>query len=299
MPDHYHLYLDESKASPMFCIAGIILKASQYDQALAEVNLIKRDIWNDLSHPERIILHEKDIKSVRRNGFDNADVIQEYQRFENLPVARKLYIGVERALKRLNVRIIGACVNQQKLEEYYGTRNMTTLYLTAMQSIIENFAQFLIKHNATGTIILESRDTVGETSLKSADRQVRTHFTNIMSIGSMFLSSQALQDVIQGIEFVPKTANNPAIQLADFIPNQFARKETHRSSDIYAMYPELKKRLYDGTIGQPERFGLKTIPCRIPAPPTPSAPPTRRRNSSNRRRRGSRGGGNSSNRTST
>lgn len=298
MPDHYNLYLDESTSEPMFCVAGIIINKNQINQVLTEVNRIKQIIWSDLPHPERIILHEKDIKEVRRNGFANTTVISEYARFDHLPIARSLYIEVERAIKRLNVKIIGACVNKEELKNYYSTRNMTNKYLTAMQSIIENFAQFLIKHNATGTIILESRDTVGDKSIKSADRQVRTHFMNIMSIGSMFLSSQALQDVILGIEFIPKTANNPAIQLADFIPNQLARKETHRRTDIYAMYPELKKRFYNGTLGQPERFGVKIIPCVIPAP-TPSSRTSARRSGRNRRRRGSRGRGTQSGGTST
>lgn len=298
MSEHYNLYLDESTSHPMFCVAGIIVKKNQMTQVQTEVNRIKQIIWSDVTHPERIILHEKDIKEVRRNGFANTTVVSEYARFENLPIARNLYIEVERAIKRLNVKIIGACVNKEELKKYYSARNMNILYLTAMQSIIENFAQFLIKHNATGSIVLESRDTVGDTSVKSADRQVRTHFMNIMSIGSMFLSSQALQDVILGIEFIPKTANNPAIQLADFIPNQLARKETHRKSDIYAMYPELKKRFYDGTLGQPERFGVKIIPCVIPAP-APSSRSSAGSSGRRRRRRGSRGRGTSSGGSST
>lgn len=289
MADHYNLYLDESKCAPMFCVAGIILKDTELPKVDTEIKRIKSIIWHDILDSSNIILHEKDIKAVVKNGFQEADVGSEYERFMQNSVGETLYRELEYSLTRIDGHIIGACVDENKLKEYYGSNSMNNLYLTAMQSIIENFAQFLIKNNATGTIILESRDTDGETSPKSADRQVRRHFMNIMSIGSMFLTSAALQDVIQGIKFVPKSANNSAVQLADFIPNQIARKATHKRPVIYGIYPVINSMRYDGTLQEPGRFGVKIIPCEIPEP-IPSSSNDRHRRRRNRRR-GSRGSG--------
>nr|WP_015061689.1 DUF3800 domain-containing protein [Vibrio anguillarum]AFK88696.1 conserved hypothetical protein [Vibrio anguillarum] len=284
----YNLYLDESSVFPMFCVAGFIIKESELEKVNTEVKKIKDIIWSDSSNPHKIILHEKDVKSVHQNGFKNdGNIPLEYKRFENGSVAKQLYIEVYHAIKRLDLKVIGACINTQELESYYSKRNMTNHYLTAMQSIIENFAQYLIKNNGIGKIILESRDDA-TANINSEDRKVRTHFMNIMSIGSMFLSNSALQDVILSIEFIPKSENNPCVQLADFIPNQFARKETHKESKIYALYPILQKKLYDGTLKQPERFGMKVIPCPIPASPTTETTKKPIKTSS-KRKRGSRG----------
>lgn len=288
----YNLYLDESSVSPMFCVAGFIIKESEQCKVKAEVNKIKDIIWRDNANAHQIILHEKDVKSVCENKFIKANIKGnipvDYKCFENKQVARQLYEEVYHSIKRLNLKVIGACINIKELETYYSKRNMTDYYLTAMQSIIENFAQFLIKNNGVGKIILESRDNA-TANINSDDRKVRNHFMNIMSIGSMFLSNAALQDVILSIEFIPKYENNPCVQLADFIPNQFARKETHKGSKIFALYPILKSKLYDGKLKQPERFGMKVIPCSIPAPPKPETTKNKINTSSSKRKRGSRG----------
>lgn len=288
----YHLYLDESTSFPMFCVAGFIIKQSELGKVNTEVNNIKDIIWRGSSNRHEIILHEKDVKNVCADGFDKTNtkgnIPLEYKCFENKRIAKNLYIEVHHAIKRLDLKVIGACINIKKLESYYSKRNMTNYYLTAMQSIIENFAQFLIKNNGVGKIILESRDDI-TANINSEDRRVRNHFMNIMSIGSMFLSNSALQDVILSIEFIPKTANNPCVQLADFIPNQFARKELHKPAIIYPLYPILQEKLYDGTLKQPERFGMKVIPSSIPAPPNSVTTKPTKKTPFSKRKRGSRG----------
>lgn len=287
MTDHYHLYLDESTAPPMFCVAGFIISSSKVNDAEQEVNRIKSSVWSDIPNPTSIVLHEKDITQVNRDGYaKTAKISSEYSRFEHNAVAKSLYIEIEKSFNNLDVKIIGSCINTGELELYYSERNMNDCYFTAMQNIIENFVQYLIKNNATGEIFLESRDSVTDNSLRSADRQVRQHYSSILSIGSMFISRHAIQDHLKGITFVPKTANNACVQLADFLPNQFARKETHRKPKIYGMNRVLKELLYDGTVNNKKRFGVKVIPSSIPAPvATPKVRSPRRQKSKSRGKR--------------
>lgn len=264
MNNHYHLYLDESTSEPMFCVAGFIVNSVDVKNVETEINRIKQNIWSDLQDPTSIILHEKDVSDAQKYG--DRKVSNEYKRFKYVSQAKSLYKEIEVSLKRLNIKIIGSCINEKELQFYYSKRNMNDCYFTAMQNIIENFVQFLIQKNATGEIFLEGRDSINNQSLNSQDRQVRQHYSSIVSIGSMFLSRHAIQDHLKGISFISKTANNSCIQLADFLPNRFARKEGHKSPKLYNLNETLKSLLYDGEVKNKERFGVKVIPSRLPRP---------------------------------
>ena len=50
------------------------------------------------------------------------------------------------------------------------------------------------------------------------------HFHQIKAIGSIYVNSSSVQKYIKGIEFPSKQENIAGLQLADFIPNQIAKK---------------------------------------------------------------------------
>ena len=55
------------------------------------------------------------------------------------------------------------------------------------------------------------------------------HFNHVKAMGSMFISPFAMQNYLREIDFPPKSSNNPGLQIADFIPNPFARNALKRN----------------------------------------------------------------------
>ena len=93
---HYTLYIDESETKnsscgkPHFCMAGAIINDKDYNIVENSVISIKQDIWNDISNPEDIILHQKSILDASKGKLDIRKY-PEYERFKSKAVRRKFY----------------------------------------------------------------------------------------------------------------------------------------------------------------------------------------------------------------
>lgn len=51
--------------------------------------------------------------------------------------------------------------------------------------------------------------------------------------------------------------NCAGLQLADFVPNYFARDHTGKPQPKYNIFGTLKYLRYDGNVGDKDRFGVK------------------------------------------
>ena len=78
----------------------------------------------------------------------------------------------------------------------------------------------------------------------------------------MYVRPEAIQQKIIQFCFIHKSDNLQCLQLSDFMVNQMARKKSGKT--IYKNVVDLTKNVlsksYDGTNGNNERFGIKTIP---------------------------------------
>ncbi len=88
------------------------------------------------------------------------------------------------------------------------------------------------------------------------------HFHQIKAIGTMYVNSRSIQKYIRNIDFPSKQDNIVGLQLADFIPNQIAKKSINKK--IYANTKDFNtniyRKTYDGQCGNKNRFGIRTIP---------------------------------------
>ena len=75
----------------------------------------------------------------------------------------------------------------------------------------------------------------------------------------MFYSHKIIQKYIKGLEFKNKLDNITGLQLADFIPNNLARKHAGKKPKYDKTEKSIRKRLYDGNIERKDRFGHKKI----------------------------------------
>lgn len=259
--DEYTLYLDETYTyehngqKSAFAIGGFIVKNSDENIINNDIDNLKRVIWSELSDPTSVILHEMDLKDAINKRVPKKKVKPEYVKFRNdKTLAKTLYREVSKIVKKSNIHTIGCVV---KHDDYYnnfpkGIGN--EISLVCMQIILENYTHFLFKNNATGRIVYESRDAMDKTMLM--------RFYQVSSIGTMYVRPDAIQQKISQFCFIHKTDNLQCLQLADFMVNQMARKKSGKKiySNVTDLTNNVLKKSYDGTNGNNERYGIKTIP---------------------------------------
>lgn len=261
MSDIYYLFLDESEShdsngdNRVFCIAGFIIKENDYNNLESDIMSLKQIIWNDLPQPENIVMHEQDIRYAnnRHNRGKLNKINSEFHRFKENSITRQLYDELKNVIEKNPITIIGSCVLLDKLNNYFSKEIVSDKYLIAMQIVLENFIHFLQKNSGVGYIFYESRE-------EPNDKEVRMRFNHIKAIGSMFISPYAIQKHLVEINFPPKNSNMAGLQLADFIPNNFARKHGVNNKHRINIYNSVRKIRYDGGLSNQNRFGIKVMP---------------------------------------
>ena len=79
-------------------------------------------------------------------------------------------------------------------------------------------------------------------------------------MGSMYMTKETAEKRLLGIDFVDKTSNEAGLQIADFVPNSFARDHAGMKQLEPNIFSTLKYHLYDGNMGFDDRFGVKYMP---------------------------------------
>jgi len=76
----------------------------------------------------------------------------------------------------------------------------------------------------------------------------------------MYMPQKTASNCLLGMDFASKSDNNPGLQVADFVPNGFARDCLGTPQAKYNIFRALKYLRYDGGLGLPDRFGVKYMP---------------------------------------
>lgn len=259
--DEYTLYLDESYTyehngkNPAFAIGGFIIKNSDSNDINNRIDSLKKTIWADLSNPTSIILHEMDLKNALNTRIALSKIKPEYIRFRsNSILANRVYTEISKIVKKSNIYTIGCVVKNNDYYSNFPKGIGNEISLVCMQIILENYTHFLFKNNAIGKIIYESRDAMDKTMLM--------RFYQVSSIGTMYVRPDAIQQKIIQFCFIHKTENLQCLQLADFLVNQMARKKSGKIiyNNVKNLTNNILSKSYDGTTGNVDRYGIKTIP---------------------------------------
>lgn len=277
---HYSLFLDESMVDGhYFSVAGIIVDKSQQKSVKKQLLTLKEDLWSPKNYPQYysqthsvtyypieyrhdFILHEMVVNQI--NNLSRSAVIpkflnkngEQYIIFRENRVVSTLYQRIAKILDTNNIPITGVVFDFDRIHNLYKVLPpIDSGYEMAIQILIENFVQFLIQHNAYGDIVLESRRN---SSNNKADLLLQSKFFYIKARGTMFLPDQVIQRHLGNITFVPKKNNSACLQIADFVPNNFARKMAGKNT--HRLGRTLLNHRYDGKVKQPDRFGIKQIP---------------------------------------
>lgn len=259
--NEYTLYLDETYTYkgkgkyPAFAIGGFIVKDSDIESINKKVDTLKILLWGDLPNPKGVILHELDLKDAldRRVGIDKLK--SEYKRFRrNSNKATILYKEMSKIIKNSNIYTIGCVLNQDDYNSNFPKEIGNDQALVCMQIILENYTHFLYKNDAIGKIVYESRGVMDKTMLM--------RFYQVSSIGTMYVKPESIQHRIKQICFIEKKKNLNCLQVADFIPNQIARKKSGKTikKNVINLTNNIILKSYDGTTGNFDRYGIKVIP---------------------------------------
>lgn len=267
----YTLYIDESQTSnnggcPHFCMAGVIINDRDYSLVENQVNDLKRKIWSDNANPESIILHQKNIFDASRGRLD-IQKYPEYGRFRSKTFRKSFYVDFSKVFDCQKISIVGGSMNVNYMERHYnikkptphGTpdefRNETNKYLITLQLMLENYCHFLAFNNAKGRIVYEYISEID-------NERITSKFYQIKLMGSMYITKQAMEEHLLGINFVKKEKNNAGLQVADFVPNAFAREYAgfgQLDADT-TLINKMKYFRYRGVDGNQDRYGVKYMP---------------------------------------
>jgi hypothetical protein len=258
--DEYTLYLDESTTkdnmgkNPYFCMAGIIINNNDFFKMEESLNNFKKDIWADLPNQENIILHQKCIIDASRGRLDKTK-FPEYDRFRSKKTRSDFYNKFKNIFTLNNIVIVGGSINLNNLNSFFDidSINKTDQYLIALQLLLENYCHFLCTNHSKGKIIYESRQLI-------ADEKLRDRFYHIKLMGSMYITKEAMSKYLLGIDFVKKENNNAGLQIADFVPNSFARRHAGFNQIDKSFSNTLRYYRYGTKYNDQDRFGVKNMP---------------------------------------
>lgn len=265
MKKRYTLYLDESethKFNPVsrrseefhFCMAGIIIAEDNIKDLENAVKQLKRNIWNEFPNPENIILHQMRILEAEKGRLD-ACQYPEYVKFTKSSERKKFYEELKQIFVQNDITIVGSSISEGNLKDFYWIKgkNMQDQYLVAMQLLLENYCHFLCVKDGMGNIIYEYRELIG-------NEKLRDKYYHMKLMGSMYMARATAEARLLGLDFADKSDNIGGLQIADFVPNSFARDHAGMKQGKPNIFGTLKYHLYDGGKGQTDRFGIKYMP---------------------------------------
>ena len=257
--ESYTLYLDESESKntrtnqSAFCMAGIIIKDSDYPLLEAKLNTLKQSLWPSHPAPETIILHQMEINQIKQGRRKNSGK-KEYKIFTHNKAHLQLYNGLSRIFQTGLLQVTGTSCNRRLTNQYFHiSNNQPDVFIMALETIMENYCHFLCANNGYGKIVYESRDLVN-------DQNLLDNFYHIKLRGSINFSREAFKKHLSTMIFIDKHANNAGLQIADFVPNYFARKQLGLSPHRFNCNDALRQYRYDGQTHQHSRFGVKYLP---------------------------------------
>jgi hypothetical protein len=247
-------------------VGGVIIAKENKKQIRKDMRELIQKLWADSEFSEeeisQFILHEMVVHKFnsasgnKRTKKENVDKYGVHNLiFKQKAKVAQLYDGLAAIIEHYNIPVMGATIDIQQVEKFYHAGQRQRVYPIAIQVLIENFVQFLIKHDGFGAIVIESQSNGPKD--KSAFI-TQSKFYDMKARGTMFVDDEILQRHLGEIRFRAKDRTEYELQLADFVPNNFSRRAAGLAPRPLSR--TLLNHRYDGLVGKPERFGLKMIP---------------------------------------
>lgn len=236
--ENYNLYLDETKpntGSNYYCLAGYAISDNDYDNILVpELIKLKKEILNTT-----IPLHLFDMRKSQKG----------FEMLKDNDIRMRFFEELKKLIKKLNIKLFGTIIDIEEYNNLYRAHN--NVYYILLKILLENYTHFLEGMNATGNIYIESR-------LPHENRELLCEYYKVYLNGTLYIDSKTIQQHILSMNFIPKIDNNIGVQFADLIPGSWARV-LNGKTDYFNLYETMKSKIYDGSMKNHERFGMKKL----------------------------------------
>lgn len=255
----YTLYIDESETfnkagQKYFVMSGVIIKQNEYTNIQKSVEKLKQVVWDNATGCENYILHEKDVSFASNplNSRKLSSVPTYFHIFTDRKKVNLLYNELSKLFKNTNLQAIGVCLDKNSLFSSYGESNINNQLTIAIQLLIENYCQFLIKNHATGDLCYEAMQPEQNT-------KIQQRLYELKALGTLYYSPKTIQNCIHEIHFVAKSDNLIGLQLADFVPNTLGRYAAGMKPKNENLAKSVRRKLYDSKQDGTHRFGFKVL----------------------------------------
>lgn len=226
--EDYILFLDEANvtgANPYFCLAGIIIKRSIYENELIpKINELKIKYFGNTS----VLFHYTDMK--KNKG--------EFSVFQDGEKRSNFWNEFNSTLKGIEFITIGTYLKYDDFVHAYNPPS-NKHYEVAFTQLINNYIRFLETKKARGNIIFESRQWK-----ENAD--IQEIFYNILHVGTDMYTTDNCKKYLSTIGFFVKKDNCIGLQVADFVPDSFVRN-INGANNFYNVSNNFMRKIF--TIG--------------------------------------------------
>lgn len=157
-------------------------------------------------------------------------------------------------IKKSPIYTLGCVVIKDNYHNSFPGLISNEISLVCMQIILENYTHFLYQHDAIGKIVYESRG--------SEDKVMLMRSYQVATIGTMSVKPESIQQRVSNLSFVSKKDNIAGLQVADFVPNQIARKGSGKNikSVSLDLTNNIYYKAYSGYNKNKSRCGIKVVP---------------------------------------
>lgn len=239
----YFLFLDESKNTPPsvhFALGGCAIEKEIYEEKICPyVKNLKKNVFED----ENIILHETELRMAQK---------EMYKVMRHKEKRELFWDSMGQMFDKEDITVFAAVINPEEYKSQYNSRFLNDEYFVCLEIIVENFVHFLEKHDATGTIYLESQNP-------KADNRLTNYFQQLVKRGTRCMNNHAVRTQIATFNFYQKSDLNIGLQIADFIPNTMKKYAHGIENKKPSIENEIARCLYDGQVGAVNVFGLKKL----------------------------------------
>lgn len=212
IPMKYYLFLDEcghigitnpDLDFPVFVLCGVLSTDNDYEIIRQEINKIKEEIWGD----KKVVFHSRKIRKCEK----------EFSILFNSEIKGKFYELINNVVSNLPYTIVASAIQKDLFIEQLD-RPEYDVYEIALSFVIEQAVTLLQNSHAPNelAIIIEQRGY-------KEDKQLKSHFQRLCSVGNSRLSPVDLNNVNPSITFRNKKENINGLQLADLVAYPIAR----------------------------------------------------------------------------
>lgn len=148
--NEYILFLDESKNTPPsvhFCLGGCAIEKEYYEKTIKPfMSAMKKEVFDD----ENIILHETELRAAKKT---------EYAVLRNKEKRELFWNRMAELFDNHNITVFSAVINPKKHRNLFNSKYLNDEYSICLEIVLEQYAHFLEKNNAVGSVCIESQNT--------------------------------------------------------------------------------------------------------------------------------------------